>query len=58
MELWSINQVYMAGLLTAPMVLIELAIMKGLYFNRAVNIAIAAIGVSGLGLYWFGIRQQ
>jgi hypothetical protein len=54
----NLNQFYMAGLMTAPMVLIELAIMRAMYENRAVNIAIAAVGVVLFVGFWFGIRQQ
>lgn len=54
----SFNQVYMAGLMAAPMVIIELALMGSMYPNKAWNILI--IGVSALALlgFWFGIRQQ
>jgi hypothetical protein len=30
----NINQAYMAALMTAPMALIELVIMRGMYVNR------------------------
>lgn len=40
----NINQAYMAGLMAAAMVLIELAVMGAMYRNRALNAAI--IGVS------------
>ena len=54
----NLNQVYMAGLMTAPMVLIELAVMRSMYEDRRLNVAIVAASiVVGLGC-WFGIREQ
>lgn len=54
----SINQAYMAGLMTAPMILIELLVMGMMYQNRRWNAAIGA-GALILGLACFaGIRQQ
>jgi uncharacterized protein (DUF305 family) len=38
----NLNQAYMAGLMTAPMVIIELALMGAMYPNRKVNLAITA----------------
>lgn len=54
----NINQVYMAGLMTAPMVLIELALMRGMYPSRSANIAIALVSVIAMGGFWAGIRDQ
>jgi uncharacterized protein (DUF305 family) len=48
----------MAGLMTAPMVLIELALMWSMYKSRAANAAIVAISVIAFAVFWFGIRQQ
>jgi hypothetical protein len=44
----NLNQFYMAGLMTAPMVLIELALMGTMYPSKILNIIIAAL--SGLAL--------
>lgn len=52
------NQVYMAGLMAAPMVLIELALMSGMYPNKKWNAVITTASVILLLLFWFGIRQQ
>jgi uncharacterized protein (DUF305 family) len=54
----NLNQAYMAGLMAAPMVLIELAVMRHVYPDRRRNVA--AIGVSLLLLAgcWLGIRSQ
>lgn len=54
----NVNQFYMAGLMTAPMVLIELAIMRAMYENRATNVAIVVISLVALVGFWVGIRQQ
>jgi uncharacterized protein (DUF305 family) len=52
----NINQ--LAGLMTAPMVLIELAIMRAMYENRMANIVIIVASVIALVGFWVGIRQQ
>jgi hypothetical protein len=54
----NLNQVYMAGLMTAPMILIELIIMRAVYENRRANIIIIAVSLAVLVMFWFGIRQQ
>lgn len=54
----NINQFYMAGLMTAPMVLIELAIMRAMYENRMANIVIIVVSVIAFAGFWVGIRQQ
>jgi Domain of unknown function (DUF305) len=54
----NLNQFYMAGLMTAPMVVIELALMGSMYKNKTGNIAIVAISVVALGAFFLGIRQQ
>ena len=33
----SLNQFYMAGLMTAPMVIVELLLMAGMYKNKKLN---------------------
>jgi uncharacterized protein (DUF305 family) len=52
------NQFYMAGLMTASMVLIELALMGSMYKTRNANIVIVAVVVVALGVFFLGIRQQ
>ncbi len=54
----SLNQVYMAALMTSSMVLIELPMMRAMYKSRGLNIAILAIGAAVLFGSWFLIRQQ
>ena len=54
----SLNQVYMAGLMTAPMVVIELVLMSGMYKNKKLNVVlIAGSCVAGIAFLLF-IRQQ
>ncbi len=54
----SLNQVYMAGLMTAPMVIIELLLMKDMYSNKLRNTIILGItAVAGI-LFFVFIRQQ
>lgn len=54
----SFNQVYMAGLMTAPMVVIELLLMSGMYQNKKLNVLIIAVScMAGIAFFMF-IRQQ
>ena len=54
----SLNQVYMAGLMTAPMVVIEMLLMSGMYKNKKLNaLLIAGSCVAGIAFFLF-IRQQ
>ena len=41
----NLNQFYMAGLMAAPMALIELAVMSAMYHHRRLNVTIAAIAM-------------
>ena len=54
----SYNQAYMAALMTAPMVVIEVAVMAGMYPNKRANLAIIGASVIALVACWFAIRQQ
>ena len=54
----SVNQFYMAGLMTAPMVLIELAVMREMYKSPKANIAVIAVSLIALVGFFFAIRQQ
>jgi uncharacterized protein (DUF305 family) len=54
----SLNQVYMAGLMTAPMAVMELLLMAGMYRNKRLNaIILGASCVVGVAFFLF-IRQQ
>jgi uncharacterized protein (DUF305 family) len=54
----SINQVYMAGLMTAPMVVIELALMRDMYPDQRLNAIVAGVSVLALILFFVAIRTQ
>jgi uncharacterized protein (DUF305 family) len=54
----NLNQFYMAGLMAAPMVIIELALMGAMYGDKKRNAMIAAASLAALVLFWIGIRQQ
>ena len=54
----NINQVYMAGLMAAAMVVIELAVMSGMYHNRKLNVATIGVSIVALAGFWAAIRQQ
>lgn len=54
----NINQVYMAGLMASPMLLIELMLMRGMYPNKRLNLWIAGGSVLALVLFLFAIQQQ
>ena len=53
----NLNQAYMAGLMTAPMVIIELLVMRPMYERRGWNAAILATSAAALVLCWFAIRD-
>jgi uncharacterized protein (DUF305 family) len=52
------NQVYMAGLMAAPMVVIELALMGAMYSDRRKNLLVMAVSLVVLIVFWILIRQQ
>ena len=54
----NINQFYMAGLMTAAMMIIEILIMGKMYANKKLNLLFLLIGVIALILFYFGIRKQ
>ena len=54
----SVNQVYMAALMTASMVLIELPLMISMYKSTRLNAVIIAIGTVIFIGSFLGIRQQ
>jgi hypothetical protein len=54
----NVNQLYMAGLMAAPMALIELLLMRGMYPNRRANLIIGAGSAIALVVFWLLIRQQ
>jgi hypothetical protein len=54
----NLNQLYMAGLMTAPMILIELLVMGSMYDNRRVNRIIWVSSLALFALLIFFIRKQ
>ena len=54
----SFNQVYMAALMTAPMVVIELIVMRMMYKDARLNALIMLASVVVGGAMFFFIRQQ
>lgn len=54
----NINQVYMAGLMTAPMIVIEIFVMWSMYNNKKANLIIAGVSVLLLILFTAFIRYQ
>ena len=54
----NLNQLYMAGLMAAPMTIIELMLMKMMYRNNTWNALIIAGSALMLLGCWIGIRQQ
>jgi uncharacterized protein (DUF305 family) len=54
----SVNQVYMAGLMAAAMLIIELLVMGGMYPNRQWNMVLVAVGAVALVGFWLATRQQ
>ena len=56
--LMNYNQVYMAALMAAPMVLIELSLMGSMYPDRRANAAVVAASLLVLAGSWALIREQ
>lgn len=54
----NLNQVYMAGLMVSPMLLIELWLMHAMYPDRRANALLLCGGLVLGALCWFGIRGQ
>ena len=52
------NQVYMAGVMAAPMVLLELALMSGMYQTRGLNALIAGVAAVVMVILFLFIRRQ
>jgi uncharacterized protein (DUF305 family) len=54
----NINKAYMAALMAAPMVPIELALMGAMYRNRRLNALLIAASVLAMAALWAVIRAQ
>jgi hypothetical protein len=54
----NLNQAYMAGLMAAPMVLIELAVMRKMYPRTRLNLGIGVGAFAAMLLFFLLIRRQ
>lgn len=54
----NVNQFYMAGLMTMPMIIIELAIMGSMYMKKKLNAVIFAVSFVALIGFFLCIRYQ
>lgn len=54
----SLNRLYMAALMAAPVLVLEMLLMGRMYPNVAWNGTIVSLGVVAIVLLWFAIRQQ
>lgn len=54
----NVNQLYMAAMMTAPMVVMELILMRSMYSNRRANVLIMASAALALVSCIFLIRNQ
>jgi uncharacterized protein (DUF305 family) len=54
----NLNQIFMAGFMTSPMVLIELVLMRDMYRNTRANAAIIGLSIVALVGFFALIRAQ
>lgn len=54
----NVNQFYMAGLMTMPMLIIEVLLMRAMYPNRRANALVVAGSAVLLVVFFFFIRRQ
>ena len=54
----NLNQVYMAAVMTAPMIVIEILVMSAMYHNKRLNALIIGVSVLALIVFFMFIRQQ
>jgi hypothetical protein len=54
----NLNQLYMAAIMTAPMLLIEIAVMREMYKDRRTNAIVIASSLAALIVFSFFIRRQ
>lgn len=52
------NQIYMASLMTLPMVILELTLMEGMYHKKILNFLVIGVSVVIFVLSFVFIRQQ
>lgn len=54
----NINQFFMAGLMTMPMVIIEIVLMGSMYMNKKFNAVIISVSAIALIVFYLCIRVQ
>ena len=54
----NLNQAYMAGLMAAPMVIIEVLLMGSMYPDKRKNVVVLVMSLIAGVLFWILIRQQ
>lgn len=54
----NVNQAYMAALMSAPMLALELLLMGRMYPNRPLNVVLIAVAIMVGAVCWMLIRQQ
>jgi uncharacterized protein (DUF305 family) len=54
----NVNQFYMAGLMTMPMLILEVIIMRSMYPNKKLNSILLVIGLAGMAAFFGGIQNQ
>jgi hypothetical protein len=54
----NLNQLYMAGLMVAPMAVIELLLMRSMFPDRRKNAITLVVAVLGFVVFWLAIRMQ
>lgn len=54
----NVNQFYMAGLMAAPMMAIELVVMGAMYRDKRLNAILLAASLLATVLFFIGIRRQ
>lgn len=54
----NVNQFYMAGLMTSPMIAFELLLMRRMYMNRKLNNLLLAASILGMVIFFSLIRMQ
>lgn len=54
----NVNQFYMAGLMTMPMLILELVIMGSMYMKKRLHVMLIGSGVIGMAVFFICIHQQ
>jgi hypothetical protein len=54
----NLNQLYMAGVMTMPMILIELFLMRSMYTNKKLNNIITIMSIVIFIVLFFFVRKQ